>query len=440
MRNYNALLLFLTPIILMISCTQYRDQSPEKTAHNISQQVIDRSPVDTVIDNVVTRGVFPFLYVRVERLDGSVVYEHSAINSEFTSVVPTGDSWLRLWSMSKSVTIATILSLEEDGVLSRSDAVTDYIPEFADLEVLGADQDKPNCDSGVRAPQRKITIEDLLNHNDGFYYPFTPYDCLNETMKELRLPEARTSNELIQRIAKMKLHPDGVGKHQYGIGTTVLGLVAERATGKDFNELVAAYITEPLGITDTLKYSLPDNVYTYPRVTGIDGSLRLAKEGELDIFGGPVPSNVPGHKLYLGGEGMVGTTRSYAKFLRLMTNMGELDGVRVLNEATVQDWYSPKTQLDNRYGHNGFNIWVTSGKVDGMPDQKPGLLVGGGYEGTAFWIDIDAGYVGLIMSQVHQPVTSGADEVSRIRGMIYDHILEPTSSKKHLETSRTHSN
>ena len=70
---------------------------------------------------------------------------------------------------------------------------------------------------------------------------------------------------------------------------------------------------------------------------------------------------------------------------------------------------------------------MTSGKFDGLPDQKPGLLVGGGYEGTAFWIDMDAGYVGLIMSQVHSAPTGGADDVSRIRGLIYEHILEPAS-------------
>ena len=390
-----------------------------------SVQTVDRVLVDTAIHETVARGAFPFLYVRVEKLDGSLVFEHNAINAEFAPTAPTGDSWLRLWSMSKSVTIAVILDLEEDGVLSRSDLLTDYIPEFSDLMVLSADADITSCDAGLETPERPITIEDLLNHNDGFYYPFTGYACLDDAMKAARLPEAASSANLIERIASFSLHPDGVGEHVYGIGTTILGLVAERATGQSFDEIVETRLTGPLRISDTLKYTLPDGVTTYPRVSGADGALRLARDEELDIFGGPVPEYGLDTNVFLGGEGMVGTTKAYATFLRMMGSLGELDGVRILEEATVRDWYAPKTQLDSEYGQNGFNIWVTSGKFDGLPDQKPGLLVGGGYEGTAFWIDIDAGYVGLIMSQVHSPVTAGVDEVSRIRGLIYDHILEP---------------
>ena len=385
----------------------------------------DRAPVDAAIDRAVANGAFPFLYVRVEDLDGGVVFEHSAINPEFASQPPTGDSWMRIWSMSKSVTIAAILDLEEDGLLSRSDAVTDYIPEFSDLMVLSADADSASCEVGLSKPARQITIEDLLNHNDGFYYPFTGYACLDETFNEARLPEAISSDDLINRISKLPLHPSGVGDHQYGIGTTILGLVAERATGQAFDDIVESRITAPLGISDTLKFTLPDGASTYPRVTGADGTLKFAKEGQLDIFGGPVPEYGADTAIYLGGEGMVATTRAYARFLRMMASGGELDGVRLLEEATVRDWYAPKTQLDSPYGRNGFNIWVTSGTFDGLSNQKPGLLVGGGYEGTAFWIDIEAGYVGLIMSQVHSPVIGDVDQVSRIRGLVYEYYLEP---------------
>ncbi|MEL7113489.1 MAG: serine hydrolase [Pseudomonadota bacterium] len=398
------------------------------TIENEALQSMDRTLVDSAIDETVARGAFPFLYVRVEDFDGDLVYEHNAINTEFAPTSPNGESWLRLWSMTKSVTIAVILDLEEDGVLSRSDLLTDYIPEFGDLSVLSADADLAACDAGLQAPARPITIEDLLNHNDGFYYPFTGYACLDDAMKAARLPEAESSADLINRIAALTLHPDGVGEHVYGIGTTILGLVAERATGQSFDNIVEARLTGPLGISETLKYTLPDTVSTYPRVSGSDGTLRLAKENELDIFGGPVPEYGSDTNIFLGGEGMVGTTRAYATFLRMMGSMGELGGVRILDEATVRDWYAPKTQLDSAYGKNGFNIWVTSGKFDGLPDQKPGLLVGGGYEGTAFWIDIEAEYVGLIMSQVHSPVTGGVDEVSRIRGLIYEHILEPSTN------------
>ena len=60
---------------------------------------------------------------------------------------------------------------------------------------------------------------------------------------------------------------------------------------------------------------------------------------------------------------------------------------RFLNESTVEDLTSPKTQIDNEYGHNGYNIWI-SGKPyleKGIGDE--GLWIGGGYEQTHYWID-----------------------------------------------------
>ena len=406
--------------VLLCGCATSRDD-------DASFPVTASGPdiVNVAIDDAVSRGVFPFLYVRVERLDGRVVYEYNAVNPTFTARVPSGESWMRLWSMSKSVTIATILSLEEDGLLARTDPVTDYLPEFGGLKVLASKSDSVACDTDLNDLNRAITIEDLLNHNDGFYYPFTGIPCLDEAMNRARLPEATSTQELIDRIAALPLHPDGIGEHHYGIGTTVLGLVAERATGQRFDDIVQARITGPLGIADSLRYTLPANSPTYPRVTGADGTLRFATDTDLDIFGGPVPQYGPDTAVFLGGEGMVGTTAGFAVFLRMMGHHGALNGTRILREDTVRDWYAPKTQLDSSYGHNGFNIWVTSGKFDGLPNQKPGLLVGGGYEGTAFWIDLEAGYVGLIMSQVHHPATGGIDEVSRLRGMLYEHVLEP---------------
>ena len=190
-------------------------------------------------------------------------------------------------------------------------------------------------------------------------------------------------------------------------------------------EMVPSLSKDSLVLLDTLKYKLPEGETTYPRVTGASGTLEYAEPEALDIFGGPVPEYGDDLNIFLGGEGMVGTTKGYATFLRAMGKQGELNGTRILNAETVRDWSAPKTQLVSPYGKNGFNIWVTSGLFDGLPNQKPGLLVGGGYEGTAFWIDMDAGYVGLIMSQVHSPALKGKDEVSRIRGLIYAHILEP---------------
>ena len=48
---------------------------------------------------------------------------------------PGVDDWMRIWSMSKLVTIVLALDLAEDGVFSLEDEAADYLPELATLKV-----------------------------------------------------------------------------------------------------------------------------------------------------------------------------------------------------------------------------------------------------------------------------------------------------------------
>ena len=80
---------------------------------------------------------------------------------------------------------------------------------------------------------------------------------------------------------------------------------------------------------------------------------------------------------------MICTTNGYCDFLRMLLNNGELNGYRMLNPETIADLTSPHTQLDNPYGHNGYNLWVSSDsmRLKGKVTKIYGL---GGYEGTHF--------------------------------------------------------
>ena len=100
------------------------------------QKLSDPSAVDGVIQGFVSSGAFPFVYVHLEDLDGNVFYDHAAVNDDLMDGMQVnGDSWIRIWSMSKIVTISVALDLVEDGVLSLDDPVVKYIPEFAALQV-----------------------------------------------------------------------------------------------------------------------------------------------------------------------------------------------------------------------------------------------------------------------------------------------------------------
>ncbi len=392
--------------------------------------IADPDELDNVLNHYVEEGFYPFVYARLEDLDGNVIYEHSSVNEALLpNTKVNGDTWLRIWSMSKIVTISVALDLIEDGILKLDDPVSKYIPEFENLEVAVSNTGKSlteygwgNRDSACPiqlVPNDSImTVLHLINHQAGFYYATTGYPCLDSMMAEQNLPMAKNTDELINRMSKLPLIQHPGTDYFYGTNTTVLGIVAERATGKSLKQLVAERVTDPMKIKG-LQYGLPANEKLFPKFTGRDSILRIAARGELDIFGPDVPEYALARQLYLGGEGMVGTADGYADFVRMLLQKGELNGYRFLEEETVEEIYSPHTQLDSPYGYNGYNLWISGDSMRIKEQGEAGLWIGGGYECTYFWADPKRNFVGLIMSQNNAVRAPGYEMNDKFRGALY---------------------
>ena len=393
-------------------------------------EVPDPDALDAVLDRFVEEGHYPFLYARLEDRDGNVAYEHSVVNRDLLPDAQIdGQSWIRIWSMSKIVTISVVLDLVEDGVLSLENPVASYIPELSDMQVavtsdgrslaeLDFGQADPACPFELVPADTAMTVRHLINHEAGFYYATTGMPCIDSALADSNVVTAADSDEFIARLADLPLIQHPGTTYYYGTNTTILGMVAERATGLSLKQLVEERLTGPLGI-EGLQYDLPPDAELPPRISGQGGSLRPAYPGELDIFGPDVPDYDPEHELYLGGEGMVATADGYADFLRMLLNHGTLNGTRFLETSTVEDIYAPHTQLDNPEGHNGFNLWVTGEPTRTREQGEEGLWVGGGYEGTHFWVDPKREFVGIIMSQIFWINEGGYGRDEAFRGELY---------------------
>ena len=392
--------------------------------------VPDPDSLDAVLDGYVENGYYPFLYARLEDRDGTVVYEHSAVDRELLPDAQVdGQTWIRIWSMSKIVTISVVLDLVEEGVLTLEDPVARYIPEFADLQVavtadgrsfaeLGDEDKESACPFRSVPTDSVMTVRHLINHQAGFYYGTNDIPCLDAVIKEQNVAVAADTQDFLDRLAGLPLIQQPGTTYHYGTNTTVLGMVAERATGKSLKQLIEERLTGPLGI-EGLRYGLPPGAALLPRFIGKDGALREATRGELDIFGLDVPNYDPDHPLYLGGEGMLATADGYADFLRMLLQRGTLNGQRLLEASTVEDIHAPHTQLDNPEGHNGFNLWVTGEPTRTRGEGEEGLWVGGGYEGTHFWVDPKREFVGVIMSQLFWIPEGGGGRDGAFRGELY---------------------
>ena len=411
--------LMLCGLIINPSC-----DSTQNTLINIR----NKDQLDTILNQYVDEGYFPFLFARLEDKNGRVLYEHCRINRNLIpKEVINEQTWIRIWSMSKIITTTIIMDLVEDGHLHLDEPVTKYIPEFDSLQVavnekgipLGQIQNKNiGCKYTLVKPDSIMTLRHLINHQAGFYYATTGIDCIDSILVSKNLPHASNSDDLINRLATVPLllHPGS--KYYYGTNTTVLGMVAERATGLSLKNLVEIKLFNRLNIQG-LKYNLSKGETLLPYFTGIDSILRIARKGELDIFGPDLPFYRPDNQLYLGGEGMVATADGYADFLRIFLHNGKLNDKRFLDENTIDEIVSPHTQINSPWGYNGYNLWITGDTLRKRGWGEEGLWQGGGYEGTQFWIDSKREFVGVIMTQIHHTPIGGWDMYNDFRGALY---------------------
>ena len=425
MRNKHFL------FILLLATTACRTAPSESsTSQTLSSFLNDNAKINTTLDSLVENDLVPFVYARIENHDGTLLYEHSAVNQKlYPGLEVKGDSWFRIWSMSKIVTISLTMDLQEDGILKLEEPVSKYIPEFKNLKVaIAADgsaiPDIPweerdrICPVKYVPAEQEMTIADLINHKAGFYYPWTNIECLDSIWRQQDLNAATNSQDLINRMKGMPLVQQPGTTYYYGLNTTVLGLVAEKATGIPLNQLVEERITDPLKIKG-LQYTKSAGVNLLPRTSGKEGLEKVTPEKEEDIFGAALPNYSPDHPLYLGGEGMIGTTDGYADFMRMLLHQGELNGHRLLEESTIKEMSSPHTQVDSPWGYNGYNLWVTGDTLEVMQIGEAGLWVSGGYEGTYCWIDRKRQFVGLVMTQLFNMKTTPSEI---FRGAVYQEI------------------
>ena len=96
----------------------------------------DKNKLDEILNKYVDEGYFPFLFVRLEDKNGRAIYEHCRINRNLIpKKVIDEQTWIRIWSMSKIITITIVMDLVEDGYLYLDEPVTKYVPEFDSLQV-----------------------------------------------------------------------------------------------------------------------------------------------------------------------------------------------------------------------------------------------------------------------------------------------------------------
>jgi len=191
------------------------------------------------------------------------------------------DSLFRIASTSKPVTGAAIMAMVDEGVVRLDDPVETWLPELADRRVLHR-MDGPLDDTVPAA--RPITIRDLLTFTFGFgmvvemFMEPQPWPVV-QAATDLHLgtlgppnpDEQPDPDTWIAGLGSLPLMAQPDERWMYNTGASVLGVLAARAAGMPFPDVLRSRIFEPLGMRDTAFWASDVSRLATAYASGADG-------------------------------------------------------------------------------------------------------------------------------------------------------------------------
>jgi CubicO group peptidase (beta-lactamase class C family) len=389
----------------------------------MSAQRLER--ITAALQKEIDAKKLPGAVVMVAR-KGTIVYQNAFGVQDPSSGAPMKpDTIFRIYSMTKPLMSVGLMLLVEDGLVQLTDPVAKFLPAFKDLRVA--------TPTGDVAPERVMTVQDLLRHTAGLAYgEITKNEKVKAALVEVGIVKKgidydsrdMSGQEQVERLAKVPLiHQPGT-TWEYSLAVDVQGRVIEAVTGKRAGDFLAERLFQPLRMVDT-GFWIPEG-----------NKNRLAGAFETDpASGNKYPlidvAKQPGNDS--GGAGAVSTAMDYLRFCQMLLNGGTLDGVRIMSPTTIKLMTSdhlatiasnpqaPGELLIGSKGYTfglGFAVRMADG-IAGVPGSA-GEFMWAGYAGTYFWVDPAEEIVAIYMTQAPSPIRASYRKL--IKQLVYQAV------------------
>ncbi len=316
-----------------------------------------------------------------------------------------------LWdlaSLTKVVGLTTaMMQLVEQGRVDLDAPLQRYIPEWTG----------PN--------KNRVTVRNLLTHTSGLP-AFKAYDEITHDPDSLA--KLMFATQLDSLPGTHMVYSD--------IGAYMLGKLVERITGQTLDAYVHEHVFVPLKMDETM-YKPPASLL--PRIAPTEFDPRR---------GGLVRGKVHDERAYyLGGvsahAGIFSSGHDLARLARMYLNGGELDGVRIVQPATIAQFTA---YTDSTFSNRGIG-WQKP-DVPGMKFASPSSAWAGhfmstrafghtGFTGTSIAIDPSRDLFVVLLSNRVDP-TRNNNRITEVRRQLADAVVAEFDRHHQSPPSRPH--
>ena len=368
------------------------DGLPRAVPEDVGMSTSRLGRIAPVMQRWVDDGKIPFVLTMIAREGRLVHFEKYGMQDVATAKPVEFDTIFRIYSMTKPITSIAVMMLYEEGHFQLGTPVSELIPAFKDMQVY------TEGGEAIVDAEREMTIKHLLTHTSGLIYGGDWEHPINERYRAADFYGGDLTH-MAQEIGDIPLlHHPGDGWN-YGMSTDVLGYLVEVVSGMPFEEFLKTRILNPLGMHDTA-FSVPEE-----KADRYATLYEPTEDGGIQVLENAPVSSGPLSFHHSGGAGLLSTAADYLRFCQMLLNNGELDGVRLLGNKTVElirmNHISDDWQPLERTGCGfGLGFAVVTNVADTNSLGSEGTYSWGGLASTTFWIDPVEDLIGILMTQL----------------------------------------
>ena len=382
--------------------------SPEEVGYSTKKLMV----LKDILDPYIQDGKLPNYMLSLYREDKKI-FEIMNGTTDFDFKKPIrGNNIFWIASMSKPITSLAALQLVEKGKLNLDDPIDKYLPYFSN-PIIAIDG---NMSSELKPAKNKILIKNLLTHTSGLTYGSSiakENDVSNLYDGIDPMSPSRSLSDSVNLISELPLIAEPNTEFNYSVSLLVLGLIIEDITGMRLGDYLEENIFKPLNMIDT---AFDIDVSKHDRIADLFQAKRVTVQvpGEnLSFEPSPLTKWCKNKKMAdHGGEGLCSTAADYHKFIQLLMNKGELNGVRILGEkytnlmlTNQMPAEAGEAPLTNFFGPVAKNLQFSYGLGISLDREltKTRYYWWAGAANTFFWFDTKTKLHGVFMTH-HFPV------------------------------------